>query len=221
MAPFDTAWLAATVLLATPLLLTALGELVAERAGVLNIGLEGMMLGGAFFAFLIAHETGSAVLGLLAGAAAGAAVAAVAAVLVVQLRSDQIVVGIGLNLLVLSLTSFLFTEALTNASRISLDRPGRVAIPLLSDVPVIGRAVFDQHVLVYVAFALVPLTAALLGRTGWGLGIRAAGEAPRAADAAGLGIAAIRWAATLVAGIGAGLGGLTAKARRDHRVGCK
>lgn len=207
MGTFDQALLIAIVLAATPLVFAAFGELVSERAGVLNVGLEGMMIVGAFFGFLTAERTGSWLLGAAGGTTAGMAFAAIAALLAIHARADQIVVGIGLNLLGLSLTAFLFTEVFESGNRIILDRPPRIAIPGLSALPGIGSAFFDQQLFVYAAGAFVVAVALLLTRSGWGISLRAAGEAPAAADAAGVSVVRTRWAGALVAGAGAGLGG--------------
>jgi general nucleoside transport system permease protein len=207
MGPFDVAWLAASVRLATPLMFAATGELIAERTGVLNIGLEGMILMGAFFGYLVTYLTGSVVVGLVAGIAAGAALAVLMAVLSINARADQIVIGVGLNLLALGVTTFVFREVFAGKPEAHLDRPQPFAIPLLSDIPVIGRALFDQTVLVYLAFIVVAVAWVVLYRTSWGLAVRAAGEVPAAADTAGVRVTRIRWVGTLVAGALAGLAG--------------
>jgi ABC-type uncharacterized transport system permease subunit len=207
MGPFDATLLAATIALTTPLLLAAVGELIAEKAGVMNIGLEGMILMGAFFAFLVAYETGSTLAAVLAGAAAGALLAAVMALLAVEARADQIVVGVGLNIVALGLTTFLFEELFGDKGQVVVDRIGDWEIPGLSQLPVVGKAFFSQSPLVYLAFLLVPAVWFLLQRTNWGLMIRGAGEVPEAVDTAGASIARVRWLATLAAGVGAGLAG--------------
>jgi simple sugar transport system permease protein len=207
MGPFDVLWLTATVRLSTPLLFAATGELVAERTGILNIGLEGMMLMGAFFSFLGAHLTGSVVIGIVVGAGAGAALAAVMAVLAIQARADQIVVGVGLNLLAAGLTTFTFREVFADQGEVVLDRPGPLQFPLLSDIPVVGPALFRQSALVYIAFVTVGVAWFLLYRTSWGLAIRAAGEVPASADTAGISVVRTRWMATLASGGLAGVAG--------------
>lgn len=207
MGPFDVSWLTATVRLSTPLLYASLGELVAERAGVLNIGLEGMVLTGAFFAFLGTYLTDSLLVGVLVGLGAGAVVAAIMALLAIQGRADQIVVGVGLNLLALGVTTFAFREVFSGQAEVRLDRLPVAPIPGLSRIPVLGPALFRQTIMVYVAFLLVGLVWFLLQRTRWGLAIRAAGERPAAADTAGVSVARVRWAGTLVAGALAGVAG--------------
>ena len=209
MEPFGSAWLATTVILATPLLFAATGELISERGGVLNIGLEGMMLTGAFFSFLIAWATGSFWVGVAAGIGAATTLSAVMAVLSLKARADQIVVGVGLNILALGLTSFVFEQIFLSKPQVVLPVPKPVAIPGLSSIPGIGPAVFRQPVLVYVAWFTVLAAWWVLYRTTWGLAIRSAGETPAAADTAGIRVDRIRWIGVLVAGCLGGLGGAT------------
>jgi simple sugar transport system permease protein len=207
MGPFDTSWLVASVLLSTPLLYAASGELVAERAGILNVGLEGMMLMGAFFGYLVTWKTGSVVLGVLASVAAGGALAAAMAGLSIHARANQIVVGVGIWIFGIGLTGYLFEQIFPGGSAVELATNGSSPIPLLSHVPVLGRALFDQSAFVYGAFVALPLAWFVLYRTRFGLEVRAAGEMPAALDTAGINVSRVRWIATLVAGAMAGLGG--------------
>jgi len=213
MGPLDTAWLATSLVLATPLLFTALGELISERAGVINIGLEGMMLSGAFFGFYVHWETGSQLLGFLGGVAAGLVCGALMALLTVRLKANQIVVGVGINVLALGLTTFIFREVFSTQGQVVLHQLKPIAIPGLRHIPVIGRALFDQLAPVYLAVLCVPVAWWLLYRTSWGLSIRAAGEYPPAADTAGIRVDGVRWVAVLVAGGMAGLGGVVLSAQ--------
>lgn len=207
MDPFGAAWLATTLTLATPLLFASVGELISERAGVINIGLEGMMLCGAFFSFLVAWATHSFWLGVAAGIGAGAVLAAVMALLSLQAKADQIVVGVGLNILALGLTSFVFEQIFLSKPQVVLPVPKPLAIPGLSEIPGIGHPLFRQPVLVYASWLLVAAAWWVLHKTTWGLAIRAAGETPAAADTAGIDVTRIRWIGTLVAGCLGGLGG--------------
>jgi general nucleoside transport system permease protein len=207
MGPFDSAWLAASVIAMTPLLLAAIGELYSERAGVLNVGLEGMVLMGAFWGFWADWYFEDLWIGVFFGMVGGVALAALMALLSIQARADQIVVGVGLNLLAAGVTTFAFREIFGDRGEIVLPRMDEVAIPLLSDIPVVGEAFFDNTPVVYLAFLMVPLAWFALYRTGWGLGIRAVGEMPAAADTAGVSVAAKRWQGVLIAGALAGLAG--------------
>jgi general nucleoside transport system permease protein len=206
MGIFDESFLVATLTFTVPLLLAGMGELVSQRTGVINIGLEGMMLVGAFFAFLVTWHTGSLTLGAGAGLGAGALTAVVVAALAINARADQIIVGIGINVAALGLTTFL-NQQLFSGQRASVDAMQPLAIPLLSDIPVIGKPLFDQVALAYVALLLVPAVWFLLAKTRSGLLIRATGEAPAVVDTAGTSVAVVRWWGALTAGALAGLGG--------------
>jgi ABC-type uncharacterized transport system permease subunit len=208
ISPFDTDWLGSALVLTTPILLAAIGELVSERAGVLNVGLEGMMLAGAFFSYYVAWKSDSLTAGVFAGIAAGTAFGVVMSLLAIEARADQIVSGVGINLAAIGLTSYLFDEIFGNLAQIVLPTVGSVAIPGLSDIPAFGPALFDQDVILYLAFLLVPATWFLLYRTKWGLAVRAAGELPAAADTAGISVRRVRWAGVLVASSLAGLAGV-------------
>jgi simple sugar transport system permease protein len=209
MGIFDVALLTAAILATTPILLAGLGELVSERAGVLNVGLEGMMLFGAFFAFFGTDLTGNLLLGTLCGLAAGVLLAALMALLSVEAGADQIVVGIGLNVLAVGVTGFLYEELFSDRGQVILPTMSDWAIPGLSKLPVVGETFFDAQPLTYLAMALIPTVWFLLYRSNWGLAIRAAGEMPEAVDAAGVNVRRVRWAATMWAGALAGLGGAT------------
>jgi general nucleoside transport system permease protein len=207
LSPFDAGWLAAALVLTTPVLLTAIGELISERAGVLNVGLEGMMVAGAFVAYLVTYKLHSLALGVILGMCGGIAFAVVMALLAVEARADQVVAGVGINLMAIGLTSYLFQEIFEGETQVVVDRVGNVPIPLLSDIPEVGNALFDHDPFVYLAFLLVPASWFLLYRTRWGLAIRASGEVPAAADTAGISVRKVRWGAILAAGALAGLGG--------------
>lgn len=189
-----------------PLLFASLGELVSEQAGVLNVGLEGYMLSGAFLAFVITYNTGSEWLGMLAGIVAGVATALIMVVLCVRMNLDQIVIGIAIILLAEGATSLIHGAAYAE-SRPSLGTPSELEIPLLKEIPILGESVFSQHPIVYIGIVLAFVVAWMLRRTSAGLSIRAAGERPEALDAAGVSVVATRTWATLCAGALGGLGG--------------
>lgn len=199
---------AAGVALATPILLAALGEVLVERAGILNIGLEGMMLAGAFAAAVAAQAAGGPLAGAAAAAAAGVVVALLFAWAVVGLGADQIIVGTALNLLALGGTGALYRaiHGETGAALILPTLP-RLDVPLLGDLPLIGPAFFRQHALVLLALALVPALALFLSRTGAGLRVRALGDHPAAAASLGLPVQAWRVGVIVIAGLLAGLAG--------------
>jgi simple sugar transport system permease protein len=205
--PFDAGWLAAAIALTTPVLFAAMGELVAERTGVINIGLEGMMLMGAFFGFLVMWQSGSPWLGVVTGFGAGAVLAALMAVLTIEARGDQIVVGVGLNILAFGVTTFAYEQIFSSRPQVIIEPMKAVDVPGLRELPLVGKAFFHQAPIAYLAYVAVPLIWYLLYRTSWGLAIRAAGEVPEAVETAGVSVRAVRWLGTLTAGGLAGVGG--------------
>ena len=204
--PFLTALLAGAVTAGIPLLLAGLGEQMSEKAGVLNVGIEGMMLGGAYAGFLTAISTGSIWLGFFAGACGGALVAVPMVILCVQRGLNQIVIGIGLTLGLEGLTAILHHVQFSH-SYPRLSRVETLPIPFLSDIPILGPALFDRHPFVYLAFLFVPALAILYHRTNFGLWLRAAGDRPAALDVTGIDVIATRTVAVIFTGLMAGLGG--------------
>jgi general nucleoside transport system permease protein len=202
---FWSAVLAAGVRLAMSVGTAAIGEMVNERAGVLNLGLEGVMLLGGFAGFAASLESSSPWVGLASGLAAGAVVGAAFAALVVLLRVDQVVAGLGLTLFGIAFTAFLNRELYGGGSSPPrTPRPGEIEIPVLSDIPLVGEALFAQNAVAYVAIAVVAVVALVLRHSYWRIVLDAAGEAPHAADAAGHSVPAVRFVATVV---GSALGG--------------
>jgi general nucleoside transport system permease protein len=189
-----------------PLMFTALGETISERAGVLNIGLEGMMLFGAYAGFTGAYLWHSSWLGYLAGMAGGTFLALFMVVFCVWLGLDQIVVGIALTLGAEGATSVLHGAQFATTRPILGSFP-TVSIPLLSRIPILGPSLFNQPLIVYLGFGLVILVHWIFRSTNLGLNLRAAGEKPEALDAAGVSVRATRSWAALCAGALAGLGG--------------
>jgi len=192
-----------TLAAGTPLVLAALGELVAEKSGVLNLGVEGMMLTGAVVAFIAAADTGNAWLGVAAGVAAGAALSFVFAVLTLSLLANQVASGLALALFGVGLSAFV-GKAYLNAVITGL---APLAIPWFSDIPVIGRLVFGLNPLVYVSLLLLAGVHWFIHRTRAGLALRAVGESPDSAHAIGLPVVRIRYAAVVFGGGCAGLAG--------------
>ncbi len=200
--------LAATWRLATPLLYAALGGLFTERAGILNIGLEGMMLLGAFSGFVAATWTGQASWGLLAAVLSGVLSGLLFALFTVTLRANAIIVGTALNMVASGLTGFLFRAwfgAWLAVPAYAAFAP--LALPGLSRWPLLGPIFFQHNGLVYIAVLLVPLAGYVLYRTSFGLALRAVGEYPPAAHTAGVSVAGVRYAAILLSGVLAALGG--------------
>lgn len=192
------------VQLMVPLLLASLGELISERAGVLNIGIEGCMALGAFFAAVAVTSTDSLIAGLALGLAVGIVTGAVLAWLYVGLGLNQIITGLMFTILALGVTAALF-ERYTQSSKGAL--APRLPIPLLSDIPWIGEMFFDHSILVYGAVALVPVCAWFLKSTWWGLRTTSAGENPNALDSAGYSVRLYRSLAVVIGSTLAALGG--------------
>ena len=193
--------------LATPLLFAGIGEMVSERAGVLNMSIEGMMLTSAFAAAVGSWLTGNPTLGLLIGIIAVQPIALLQAFLSNTLRANQIVSGIGINILVLGATTLAYREIFGARSRTEIPGLGHLKPPLLGDIPVIGPAVFDQVWLFYLGVVLIIVTALVLSYTSVGLMIHAAGAEPKAVDKSGLSVTRIRYGCVLFAGFMAALGG--------------
>ena len=210
---FDTAlldgFLSAAVRVATPLLLAALGEMLAERGGVINLGVEGAMLAGALAAALGA-SAGGAWAGLAASGAAGMLLAAVFALATIGARADQIIAGTATTLLAVGITGAVYQAAFGSAGAgLSLPTLAPMPVPGLSAVPVVGPAFFNQPVTTYIALMAVPLCWWFLFRTRTGLALRAAGESPQHARAAGVPVRRLQFAATITGGVLAGLAGGT------------
>jgi ABC-type uncharacterized transport system permease subunit len=200
--------LAAGIRLAAPLLMVAIGELYTERSGVLNIGVEGIMLMGALFAVFGSDVTGSAWAGAAAALLSGAFFGLVFAVVTVSLLGDQVVTGTALNIFALGLSTYLFRLAYGlegSTHRVAAFEP--VQIPFLSNIPVLGPILFRHTLLVYLPFILVPISVFILFHTMWGLSLQSVGEHPRAADTMGVNVIGMRYTAIIIGGALAGLGG--------------
>ncbi len=199
--------LAAALRLATPLILAALGEAFSERSGVLNLGIEGIMLFSGFAAFGVAVTTENLWLGVAAGILVGALMGVMFAFMTVTLRADQIVSG--LAVLVLSSGAAIhFYRIQFHALRIPQVQPfRRAAIPVLSDIPFLGPILFNQNVLTYLMLALIPICVLILHFTRFGLRLNAVGEYPGAADTVGVNVYAMRYIAVAIGGAFAGLAG--------------
>ena len=191
--------------LATPYLYAAIGETFGQRAGVLNLGVDGIMLMGAFSAFYVALNTGNLWLGLLGGALVGLLMGLLMAFISVTLKAEQGISGIGLYLFGLGLSSLLFRTTIGTVTTITGFQP--VAIPLLSQLPLVGEILFDQNILVYGAFLLVPVSWWVIERTTLGLKIRAVGQNPAAADALGVSVNGVRYFCVSLGGLLAGVAG--------------
>jgi simple sugar transport system permease protein len=193
------------VRLATPYLFAALGETFAQRSGVLNLGVDGVMLMGAFAAFFAVFNTGNLWLGVGAAVAVGALMGLLMAVVSVTLQAEQGISGIGLYMFGLGMSSLLFKTQIGSVE--SVQGFSALPIPVLSDLPIVGRIFFQHNVLVYLAYLLVPIAAFVINRTTFGLKIRAVGHNPEAADSLGVNVNRIRYATLIIGAALAGLAG--------------
>ncbi|MET1043566.1 MAG: ABC transporter permease [Microbacteriaceae bacterium] len=198
-----------TVTLSAPLIYGALGGVISERVGVVNVAIEGQLLAGAFSSALVASITGNPYLGLFAAAFAGVLVSFVLAAFSIKYFVDQVIVGVVLNVLVTGLTSFLYSQVLTENTPLlnSPPRLNRIEIPLLSDIPIIGPVLFNQSIIIYIMYVAVAAVYVGLFHTKWGLRLRSVGEHPKAADTVGINVTGTRFWNVSLAGAVAGLGG--------------
>ncbi len=192
-----------------PIMLGALTAVICSRSGVVNIGIEGQLLLGAFVAALVASASGSLWLGLVSGAAAGCLVAWLLAVFAIGYGVDQIILGVVLNTLILGLTGFLFDAVMTpHANTLNTGLTfSTFKIPLLADIPIIGPVFFDSTIFLYLTYIALALIQVGLFQTRWGLRTRAIGEHPVAADTVGIRVLALRYRNVIAAGVLAGIGG--------------
>jgi general nucleoside transport system permease protein len=200
-------FIGSTIRLAAPLMLSASGELLSERTGVLNMSVEGMMLTGAFAGAVGAWATGSPMLGLLIGVVAVIPVALLQAVLSITLRANQIVTGIGINILVLGATTLAYREIFGGRSRAEIPGLDKWAPPGLGDIPIFGDQVFQQAWLLYLGLVLVAVLAWVMRYTALGLALHSAGSAPRAVDKSGLSVNTLRYGAVVFTGMMSALAG--------------
>ncbi|HXK42501.1 MAG TPA: ABC transporter permease [Anaerolineae bacterium] len=216
-----TGMLQSTLLRAIPIILAALSGVMCEKSGVVNIGIEGMMLSGAFLAALLGSLTGSQWGGLLAALFGGGLMAALLAVLAIKYKVSQVVAGTAINILATGLTSYFSSRYLqTNAALNSPPTFKPIAIPLLSKIPIIGPTLFNHTLVVYFTLILVVVIHVMFAYTRWGLRTRAVGEHPRAADTLGINVFRTRYINVILGGMVAGLGGaylvLSSVARFDE-----
>jgi general nucleoside transport system permease protein len=197
--------LTAGIRLATPYLYAAVGEMFGQRSGVLNLGVDGMMLMGAFAAFYVTMNTGNLWLGLLAAVVVGGLMGLAMAFISVTLQAEQGISGIGVYLFGLGMSDLLFQKTIGTVETVRGFRP--VPIPGLSDIPYIGQILFSQNIMVYGAYLLVFVAWLVLNKTTLGLKIRAVGENPEAADSLGVSVAKVRYVTVTLGGVLAGVAG--------------
>lgn len=199
------ATVASGIRLATPFLLAALGETLGQRSGVLNLGVEGVMLLGAYGAYYATFRTDSVLFGILMSLIVGGVMGIVYGVVTLALKAEQGISGIGIFIFGLGLSDLLFQKQVGTPTPI--DGLGDVAVPLLGDLPLVGEVLFHQNVLVYAAFLLVPVLWFVINRTPFGLNVRAVGETPEAADSLGVSVDRTRYITIFAGNAMAGLAG--------------
>lgn len=205
---FVSSIILATVRMAVPLLFIALAELYSERAGMVNIGLEGLAAMGALAGFMLTYTTGSVWLGILCGALAGAAVNMVYAFATITLCANHTVYGMAINLLAPALASFIYRVFFgTGSSLMQITLMPGIAVPVLKDIPFLGQLLFNQTPMVYLAFALVVFTCVFFSKSKAGLNYKAVGEHPKAAATLGINVIGVKYLSCVLCGVLAGMGG--------------
>ncbi|MGH3006454.1 MAG: ABC transporter permease [Gaiellaceae bacterium] len=205
---FSVGLVAATLRFATPLAFAAIGGIFSERSGVVNIGLEGMMLAGAFFGIVAVAETGQWELGILAAMAAGGLLALMHAFFSIHLQADQIISGFAVNFLALGVTGYLFRSIYGRSGTPELaEEIPDITVPLIGDIPFVGDIFGRINLMIWMMLLLVIVAAIVLFKTPIGLRIRSVGEHPRAADTVGISVYGVRYAAVVFSGMLAALGG--------------
>jgi general nucleoside transport system permease protein len=200
--------LQSTLQRSVPITFGAMSGIICERAGVVNIAIEGMLLSGAFASAVVASATGNHWIGMVAAVITGGLLAALLAVLAIRYLVDQIIAGVVINIFVVGITSFLSTRILTPLPQLNdPERFGPIVIPFLSDLPTVGGILFRQNVFVYACIAAIVILHYMLFSTRWGLRVRAVGEHPKAADTAGINVFYIRYRNVIIGGMLAGFGG--------------
>lgn len=200
--------ISAIIALSVPMAFAALGEVISERAGVINLGTEGVMLVGAISAFSVSFFQHSNLLGILFGALFGASLGLLMGFISISLKQDQILSGLGIYFLGLGLSGFLY-EALFSeiGSTIRIAGLPKLPIPVISQIPILGDSLFSQDIVEYLAFITLILVIFVVGRTTFGLNLRAVGENPSAADTLGVSVIKIRYIAVVIGATLAGIGG--------------
>jgi len=204
-----TGVLSATMRLATPLIYGTIGENFSERAGVLNLGIEGMMLMGASTGFLVGYSSGNLWLGVIAAAMIGVLLGMIMAFLTVSIGAQQHVAGLGLTIACSGFSFYIYRVTIENVGGVQphVEPFATIPIPYLSQIPILGKVLFDQHALAYLGLILVPVSAFILFRTRFGLALRAVGENPNAAATAGIDVFKMRYLCLCIAGALSAIGG--------------
>lgn len=203
-----TSILAASIRIATPLTFAGIGEAINEKSGVINIGLESIMLTSAFFSFYICAITNSIFLGLIIGILTGILISLIHGFLSIKGKANQTIIGLALNFFALGLTSFLFLVGFGKSTTLPTCRTvNNIDIPLLNQIPIIGKVIFSQNIFVYFLFVIILISYIILNKTNWGISLTAVGENPKAADTAGINVKKTRYIACIANGLLGGIAG--------------
>lgn len=203
-----TSIIAASIRIATPLTFAGIGESINEKSGVINIGLDSIMLSGAFVSFYVCNKTSSILLGVFAGLVSGVIISLIHGFLSIKGKANQTIVGLALNFFSLGLTSFLFLVGFgTSAELPTCKVVSNIEIPFFNQIPIIGKVIFSQNIFVYLLFLLLILSYIILYKTSWGINLIAVGENPKAADTAGINVKKTRYIACVINGLLGGLAG--------------
>lgn len=205
---FMTGFLAATIRMMVPILITALGEMISERSGIMNLGIEGIIIVGAFAGFYSAFQTGSLLIGFIMGGMAGLLLGISMGIASVRYQANQIVAGVGIWIFCQGISSFLNRSLFGIVdTRPTVTTLQQISIPFLSRIPVLGEVLFNQDIFIYLVVLIIPMIEFIFRRTSWGVNIDTVGEHPRAGDAAGLNVGFIRYLCVSIGGFMAGLSG--------------
>jgi simple sugar transport system permease protein len=203
-----TSILAASIRMAVPLTFAGIGEAINEKSGVINIGLDSILLSGAFASFYVCNKTGNILLGVLAGIIVGTLISLIHGFLSIKGKANQTIIGLALNFFALGLTSFLFLVGFGTSTELPTCKiVSNISIPLLNRIPILGKILFTQNIFVYLLFVVLILSYVLLYKTSWGLSLVAVGEHPKAADTAGIDVNRTRYIACIINGILGGIAG--------------
>ncbi|MCY1150897.1 MAG: ABC transporter permease [Sphaerochaetaceae bacterium] len=203
-----TSIIAAAIRIATPLTFAGIGEAINEKSGVINIGLDSIMLSGAFVSFYVCNKTDNILLGVFAGLISGIIISLFHGYLAIKGKANQTIIGLALNFFALGLTSFLFLVGFGTSTELPTCRiVSNISIPLLNKIPILGEVVFSQNIFVYLLFLTIILSYIIMYKTSWGISLISVGENPKAADTAGIDVKKTRYLACIINGLLGGLAG--------------
>jgi simple sugar transport system permease protein len=203
-----TSIIAAAIRIATPLTFAGIGEAINEKSGVINIGLDSIMLSGAFVSFYVCNKTDNILLGVFAGLISGVIISLFHGYLSIKGKANQTIIGLALNFFALGLTSFLFLVGFGTSTELPTCKVvSNINIPLLNKIPIIGEVIFSQNIFVYLLFLTIIISYIIIYKTSWGISLISVGENPKAADTAGINVNKTRYLACIINGLLGGLAG--------------